>query len=171
MREVKIPSGTSLSIALTTPLASDTSKEEDVVHGTLTKPLVIGGNTVLPQGAELSGTVLEAKESGRVKGKASITFQFDRLVAGAESHSIQTSKIRREAAQDKGDDLKKGGIGAAAGGIIGGIAGGGTGAAIGAAVGGTGAVLGTKGKEVSLPEGTTVTTVLQQSVTLIVQQK
>ena len=64
--------------------------------------------------------------------------------------------------------MKKGGIGAGVGAIVGGIVGGGKGAAIGAGVGGAGAVLATMGKEVSLPLGTTVTTTLQEPLTVLV---
>jgi hypothetical protein len=166
--EVTIPAGTALAITLTMAVASDTSKVEDAVHGTLAKPIVVAGKTVVPQGAELSGAVTEAIESGRVKGRASIAFQFDRLVVGDKSHQIQTARVRREAKADTRDDVKKGGIGAAAGAVVGGIAGGGKGAAIGAAVGGTGTVLATKGDEVSLAEGTQVTTTLQENVTIMV---
>jgi len=166
--QVSVPAGTSLTITLTTAVASDTSKVEDSVHGTLAKPIVVGGKTVVPQGAEISGVVTEANESGRVKGRASIALQFDRLVVRDESHQIRTARVRREAEADTSGDVKKGALGAGAGAIIGGIAGGGKGAAIGAAVGGAGTVLATKGKEISLPEGSTVTTTLQESLTVAV---
>jgi hypothetical protein len=168
VRNVTIPAGISLAITLTTPVASNTSKVEDSVHGTLAKPILVAGKIVVPQGAEISGSVKEAKESGRVKGRASVTIQFDRLVAHDETHQIVTSPVRREAAADTRGDVKKGAVGAGAGAVVGGIAGGGAGAAIGAAVGGAGTVMATKGKEVSLPEGTKVTTTLQHSFTVVV---
>jgi len=168
VRKVAIPAGTSLSITLATPVASDTSKVEDSVHGTLAKPVVVAGTIVVPKGAEISGSVIEANESGRVKGRASVAIQFNRLVVRDESHEIRTALVRREAAADTRGDIKKGTVGAGAGAVVGGIAGGGTGAAIGAAVGGAGTVLATKGKEVSLPEGTTLTTTLQETFTVAV---
>ena len=70
--------------------------------------------------------------------------------------------------QNKKQDAKKGAVGAAAGAIIGGIAGGGSGAAIGAGVGGAGTVLATKGQEVRLEAGTTVSTTLSESVKVLV---
>lgn len=167
-RELTIPKGTVLNVTLATTVASDTSKVEDTVRGTLAKPVVVSGTTVVPAGAEVVGSVLEANQSGRVKGRASIAFRFDRLRVGNESHSIQTARIAREAATNRGKDAKNIGIGAAAGAIIGGVAGGGDAAAIGAAVGGTGAALVTKGDEIRLPAGTAVSTTLQDSVTLVV---
>lgn len=167
-KEVTVPAGTTLSVALETPLASDTSKPEDLVKGTLEKPVVISGMTAVPAGAVVLGSVTEAIESGRVKGKASVAFTLDRLVVRSEEHRIRASAIRREAGASTKQDVKKGGIGAAAGAVVGGIAGGGKGAAIGAGVGGAGTVLATKGQEVRLETGTIVSTTLSESLKVLV---
>jgi len=167
-REVTIPSGTTISVRLSTPLASDRNHVEDRVRGTIAKPIVVDGATAVPAGAGIAGSVLDAKESGRVKGLASIAFRFDRLTIGDEALQITTARIEREAAADRKGDIKKGAIGGGAGAIVGGIIGGGKGAALGAAIGGTGAVVATKGKEVQLPAGTIVTTTLQEDVKVVV---
>ena len=140
IRELTIAADTPISVTLVSAIASDTSHVEDPVSGKVNKPIVVSGVTVVPAGAEVTGSVLEAKESGRVKGRATVVFQFDRLVVGGESHRIQTTPITREANPKKGDDAKKGAVGGGVGAIVGGIAGGGTGAVVGAAVGGTAAV-------------------------------
>jgi hypothetical protein len=160
--------GTVLTAKLSTALASDTSKAEDAVRGSLTKPIVVSGTTAVPAGAEIVGSVLVAKESGRVKGRASIAFRFSRLIVGTEAHPIQTAQIAREAAADRKGDVTKGVIGGGVGALVGGLVGGGKGAAIGAGVGGTGAVLATKGKEVRLPAGTVVSTHLEQALVIVV---
>jgi len=164
-RDVTIPAGTTLALKLTTPLASDQNKVEDAVTATLSSPLSVDGVTVIPGGAEVNGTVLDVKPSGRVKGLASIAFRFDRVHAPGETHTIVTDRITREAQSTKGKDAAKVGIGAGAGALIGGIAGGGKGAAIGSIVGGgagAGAVAATKGEEVRLPPGTPVTATLRE---------
>jgi hypothetical protein len=167
-REVTIPAETPISVTLETPVASDKSKVEDQSRGKLAKPIVVSGTTVVPAGSELTGSIIDAKESGRVKGKATVAFRFDRINVRGESHRIQTARVTREAAASTKSDVKKGAVGAGAGAVIGGIAGGGSGAAIGAGVGGAGAVLATKGKEVELPAGTTVSTRLTESVKVLV---
>lgn len=170
-REVTLPVGTPLSVTLVTPLASNTSKVEDTVSGTLVQPLVVSGTTAIPRGALLSGTVLETKESGRVKGKASIALQFNRLNLRGESIRIQASRVAVEAQQNKKDDVKKGGIGAGAGAVIGAIAGGGKGAAIGATVGAAGGVLATKGGEVKMPAGSIVNMTLTAPLKILVPEE
>jgi L-aminopeptidase/D-esterase-like protein len=170
-REVTVPAGTPLSVELVSRVASNTSKVEDAVSGTLSKPVVVSEATAIPAGATISGTVVEAQESGRIKGRASLALQFNRIVVRDETHQIRTSRVRVEAAQDKKQDVRRGGIGAGVGAVVGGIAGGGSGAAIGAAVGGTSAVLGTKGNEIELAAGTTVNMTLEEPMTVKVPLK
>lgn len=157
-----------MRVKLTTPVASDTSHVEDEVRGTLATPIVVGGVTAVPAGAEVIGTVRQAKQSGRVKGRASVAFRFERLIVRDQPRAIRTAAVVREAKADRGDDVKKGAVGGGAGAIVGGILGGGKGAAIGAGIGGTGAVLGTRGDEVRLPAGTTVRTTLRRSIKVVV---
>jgi hypothetical protein len=170
-REVTIPAGTGLSVKVLSTLASNKSQIEDPVSGALAKAVVISGSTAVPEGAELSGTVTDAKESGRVKGRATIGFRFNRIVVRGETHTIQTARVIREAEHKKGDDVKKGGLGAGLGAVVGGIAGGGSGAAIGAVAGGTGTVLATKGREVEVPPGSVVTVLLQKPLMVQVPVK
>jgi hypothetical protein len=68
-RDVTIPSGTTLPLALTSSMASDTSAVEDPVTAELTRAVSIDGRDVLPAGAQLEGVVTEVDDSGRVKGK------------------------------------------------------------------------------------------------------
>jgi hypothetical protein len=166
--EVTIPAETLLAVTLATPIASDTSHVEDAISGTLAKSIVVDGRTAVPVGSKITGSVLEANGSKRVKGRASVAFRFDHLVVRGERHSIQTDRVAREAAADTKGDVKKGGLGAGAGAVIGGIAGGGKGAAIGGMVGGAGAVMATKGKEVRLAAGDTVSTKLREPLRVMV---
>ena len=165
-RDVTIPAGTKLSVTVLSTLASNTSKVEDPVRGSLAEAVVVSGQTVLPKGAELSGSVTDVKQSGRVKGKAVLAFHFDRLSARKETHRIQTAPVTIEAEGSTKKDVKKGGIGAGVGAIVGGIAGGGSGAAIGAVVGGAGTVLATKGDEVQVASGTLVPVLVQEGLTV-----
>jgi len=172
-RDVTIPLGTSLHIKLATTVASDTSHAEQTVRGALSEPIVVDDITVAPAGSEVLGSVLEAKQSGRVKGRAEIAIAFDRLRIGSETHTIRTAHIAEEAASTKKKDAEKVGIGAGAGAVIGAIAGGKKGAAVGGAIGagaGGGVVAATRGDEVRLAAGSVVTTRLQESLTIRVMR-
>jgi hypothetical protein len=165
---VTIPADTLLAVTLATAIASDTSRVEDPISGTLAKSIVVDGRTAVPAGSKITGSVLEANGSKRVKGRASVAFRFDHLVVRGERHSIQTDRVAREAAADTKGDVKKGAVGAGAGAVIGGIAGGGKGAAIGGVVGGAGTVMATKGKEVHLAAGDTISTKLREPLKVMV---
>lgn len=171
-QEVTIPSGTALALALTNPVASDTSAVEDTVTAELTRAITIDGRDVLPAGTRLNGVVTEVDDSGRVKGRAMIAFRFTSLRTGDTQYDVQTAPLSHLAPATKGEDAVKIGIGAGAGAVVGGILGGKDGAAKGAAVGGgagTGVVLATKGQEVRLAPGADVTTRLTAPLTVSVR--
>jgi hypothetical protein len=167
--EVTIPSGTTLRLALSSAVGSDTSRVEEPVRATLRSPVTINGQVVLPAGSEVSGVVTGAEGSGRVKGRARIAMRFNSVRANGESYDIRTSGYAQEAAATKKKDAEKIAIGAGAGAALGAILGGGGGAAKGAAIGGaggTGVVLATKGKEIHLGPGAKITTSLTAPLTV-----
>ena len=128
------------------------------------------GWTVIPEGATVTGAVVSAERSGKVKGRASIALRFNEVTVMNTPYRISTARIAREAEATKGEDAKKIGIGAGVGTAIGAIAGGKKGAAIGAGIGGgagTGAVLATRGKEVTIPAGATLRTEITETVRII----
>ncbi|MDO8677961.1 MAG: hypothetical protein Q7R30_05275 [Acidobacteriota bacterium] len=155
-RTVTIPDGTTLNVELGSALASDTSRVEQDVTGTIDAPVVIDEVTVIPAGSQLRGYVTSAKESGNVKGRAELGFRFTSLTVGPVTYDISTQPIFYRAESNKKDDAVKIGVGAAAGAIVGAITGGKKGAAIGTAVGaggGTAVVLATDGDEIRLAAG------------------
>ncbi|HEX8027505.1 MAG TPA: hypothetical protein VF491_03540 [Vicinamibacterales bacterium] len=156
VRTLTVPDNTVLDVTLGTTLASDTSRIEERVQGSVASPVVVDGVTVIPVGSTLVGHVTNVDDSGKVKGRAELSFRFTRLTTGAVTYDIDTKPLYYVAESAKKDDAVKVGVGAAAGTLIGAITGGKKGAAIGAAVGagaGTGVVLATEGKEIRLAEG------------------
>ena len=168
-RDVTIPNGTALPLALTNAVGSDTSAVEDMVSARLTQAITIDGREVLPAGARVNGEVTAVDGPGRVKGRAMIAFRFTSLRTGDDRYDIEAAPVSQLASATKGEDATKVGIGAGAGAIIGGILGGGGGAAKGAVIGGgagTGVVLATKGKEIRLAPGANVSTELTAPLTI-----
>jgi hypothetical protein len=169
-REVTIPAGTLLPASLQSALASDTTRVEAPVRATLRRPVLVDGVEALPTGTTVYGTVTSAQESGRVKGRAALSFRFNRIdtVDGGRA-AIASNTITRVAPATKKKDAAKIAGGAAGGAIVGGLLGGGDGAAKGAAAGGaagTGVVLATKGDEVRLGAGTPISVRLTAPLTV-----
>jgi len=155
-RSITVPDNTVMDVTLNTALASDSSRVEQTVNGTVDSPVVVDGATVIPAGSAISGHVTNVQESGKIKGRAELGFRFTSLSIGSVTYDIDTRPLGYAAEGTKKDDAVKIGVGAAAGAVIGAITGGKKGAAIGTAVGagaGTGVVLATDGKEIRIAEG------------------
>ena len=161
--KVVIPSGTSLHVRLNEGLSASKSEPGTEFSATLADPVVVDGKTLLPQGTRAVGRVLDAKESGRVKGRASLNLALISVVHNGKTVPVETQTYVGVAKSTKKRDAGIIGGAAGVGAAIGAIAGGGKGAATGAAIGGaggTGAVLATRGEDVHYPPETRLTFVL-----------
>ena len=164
--KITVPEGTALPLVLETTLSSATSAEGDAVNAKLTDDVRVGERVVAPAGSEVKGRVTAAVRSGKVKGRARLAFAFDTLVVKGKPVEIATTSVDITAENTKKKDATIIGGATAGGAILGAIIDGKKGAAIGAGVGaagGTGTVLATRGKEVELRSGQSVTVKLTGS--------
>jgi hypothetical protein len=162
-REVTVPAGTALPLELVTAVSSETATVETPVSARLRQAVVVDDYTALPAGTVLHGNVTDVDRAGRVRGRARLAFRFTEAELDGGREELRTNAVSFEGEATKGEDATKICAGAVGGAIIGGILGGGDGAAKGAAIGGaagTGAVLATRGREVTLASGTDVTATL-----------
>jgi len=169
--EVTVASGAEMPLELLTPLSSGTAAVEDEVRARLKQAVTVNGQTVVPNGATLIGSVTEVERSGRVQGRARLVMRFTDVTFSGERHRVNTQPLTFEAEATKKEDATKVGAGAGIGAVIGGILGGGKGAATGAAIGGAsggGVALATRGKEVELASGTALTAVLAAPLTMTI---
>ena len=142
---------------------SETAQVEDPVRARLRAPLMVDGDTVLPAGVVLSGNVVDVARAGRVQGRSRLVFRFTEVELIGAREELRTNPVTFEGEATKGEDATKIGAGAVGGAIVGGILGGGSGAAKGAAIGGaagTGVVLATRGRDVTVASGADVATTL-----------
>jgi hypothetical protein len=172
--EVTIPADTALATVLDTSVSSASSRVDDPVRAHLARSVYVDGFVALPAGTEISGAVVDAEGSKRVKGRAELAIRFDtiRPAESGESYAIKTAAVTRQAAGQMKKDATKVGIGAGIGAGLGALLGGGKGAAIGAGVGaggGTAYVMSQKGPEVSLGRGAAVTVRLVEPITVRVK--
>ncbi len=162
-REVTVPAGTALPLELMTAVSSETAQVETPVQARLRQAIVVDDYTALPAGTVLYGNVTDVDRAGRVRGRSRLAFRFTEADIDGAREDLRTNPVSFEGEATKGEDATKVGAGAVGGAIIGGILGGGDGAAKGAAIGGaagTGVVLATRGRDVSLAAGTDVAATL-----------
>jgi hypothetical protein len=164
-KPVVVPVGTVLTVRLGEALGSKISQTGQTFAATVAEPVEVDGKTVIPAGANASGTVVSAKPLGRFKGAASLQIRLTSVAVNGSDRPIETSLVSR-AAKGKGKRTATMiGGGAGVGALIGGLAGGGKGAAIGAIAGagaGTAGTAFTGNKDVVLPAESAVSFKLEQ---------
>jgi hypothetical protein len=166
---VVVPAGTALLVTVDQALSSKTSKAGQTFLATLAQSVSLDGKTAIPKGSSVTGTVLIAKEKGKIKGEGQLSLTLTGITIRGQNYAIHTGSLDSTVkGKGKRTAVTTGG-GAAGGALIGGIAGGGKGAGIGALVGaGAGLVGGafTGNKQIEIAAETPLTFTLSKSVTL-----
>jgi hypothetical protein len=127
------------------------------------------GVQVIPVGSKARGHLVEAKPSGRFKGRAELMLRLDELDVRGLRYSVQTSVVSQVTTGHKKRNLVLIGGGSGLGAAIGAIAGGGAGALIGAGAGAGAGTIGeafTGKKQVRLPVETALSFRLNQPVAI-----
>lgn len=166
---IVVPAGTSLVVTVDQALSSKTSKEGQTFLATLARPVSVGGKTAIPKGASLTGTVITAKEKGKIKGEGQLSIALNSVTVHGQNYDIRTETLDSTVKGKGKRTAATTGGGAAGGALIGGLAGGGKGAGIGALVGAAGGLVGgamTGNKQIEIPAETALTFTLSQSLTL-----
>lgn len=164
--------GTTLSAATTAEIRSHTNKVGDEVTATVSGDVKDNaGRVVIPAGSEVVLKVTAIKEAENKSAKTgTLTLQPTSISINGQSYplsaSIENVNTELQGRKTNAGDVAKVGAGTAVGAVVGRVLGGSTkGAVIGGVLGGAvGAqrAVETKDRDVVLPQGTTVTLVLNQ---------
>lgn len=165
--EAVIPAGTRIRVRLGDSLDSKLNRPGDRFSAYLDEPIVAGNRVVVPKGTLFRGHVVQAKSSGRLKGRGYLGVTLDSFRLHGVTHTIATLADTRTSNSHKKRNAVAIGGGSGAGAAVGALAGGGVGALIGA---GAGAAAGTTGafitgrKDVKLPVETPMVFSLRNAV-------
>jgi BON domain len=167
-----IPAGTQLTVRLNDGLDTERNQIGDQFHASLSAPIMVDDETVIPSGADIIGRVVDVKSSGRFAGNSVLTLELTSLSIHGRTYNLQTNQWSRKGKGEGKNTAVKAGGGAALGAIIGGLAGGGKGAAIGSVAGagaGTGVAATKKGEQIKLAPEASLSFLLVNTVTVIQQ--
>jgi hypothetical protein len=177
-----VPAGTALMVRLDTTLATFSNKAGDPFRGSITQPVVVNGQTVIPAGATVEGRVTKISEPRRIAGKPTIGILPEAVIlptgeryyldATLTDTNIRGTDVNSEgqfkgSTHDRRDTIEEG-AGTAGGMLIGGLIGGPAGILVGGAVG-AGATTGhwlVKHRSATLPAGTQLTLELNRPMTM-----
>jgi hypothetical protein len=111
--DYQVPAGTLLSIALKTPLASDTTQPQEPIRGVLKSSISMDGVELVPAGAVVLGTVTDAAPAASRGDRARLAFRFNVLEHPETGSRVPIGTEIRTFAVDAGKK-KKGAEGTAA---------------------------------------------------------
>ena len=166
---VTVPESTSIYVRLDQALASDQSRPGDRFDATLAEPIAVGDKVVIPQGTRVEGVVVDARESGRLRGRARLQLALQTIEVDGKQYEIRTTASHRIGGNHKKRNFAWIGGGAGGGVLIGALAAGGKGALIGGPIGagaGTAVAYFTGKKDIHLPAETRLTFKLAEPVTV-----
>jgi len=167
--QVTLPEDTLIHVTLNTAVASDRSKPGEHFMATVSSPVMVGDQTIIPKGAQATGVVVDARPSGRLKGRAHLLLGLETLSVNGTDYDIRTASEAEVAGKHKNRNFALIGGGASSGILIGALAGGGGGALIGGPIGagaGTAVALLTGKKDIRLPAESPLTFRLATPLTI-----
>lgn len=169
---VTVPQNVAIEVKLDQALASNQNRSGDTFEASVARPVEVDGKVVIPEGTPVTGRVVYAHRSGRLRGVAQLRLTLDSMQLNRTSYELQTNTVGRHGGNHKKRNFALIGGGGGGGALIGAIAAGGKGALIGGPVGagvGTAVAAFTGKKDFVLPAETRLSFRLHEPVTLPVK--
>src|SRR5258708_5118017 len=88
---ITIPSGKVLTVQLADEVGSKTSQPGQSFGGSLAKAVEVNGETAIPAGAKVEGTVADAKAMGHFAGGALLQLSLNSITVGGEHLPVPTA--------------------------------------------------------------------------------
>lgn len=152
---VQLPAGTPINIRLSSAINVDLAKPGQLYHGSIDDPVMVGGTTIIPRGADVTMQAATVKQAGRFKGSDEISLKINSISIKGKQVDVVTDPLTQKGGSEGKKTARRTAGTAGLGAAIGGIAGGGKGAAIGAVAGaGVGAAASAGGQTLMIPAET-----------------
>ena len=177
-----VPAGTALIVRLDTTLATFSNRAGDPFRASITQPVVVNGQTIIPVGSTVEGRVTKVSGPRRISGKPTIGILPEAVIlptgeryyldATLTDTSVRSGDVNNEgqfkgAGHDRKNTIIQG-AGTASGMLVGGLVGGPVGIAVGGAIG-AGATTAhwlASHRSAVLPKGTQLTLELNRPINM-----
>ena len=130
-----IPARTPITVRLQQSLSSASAVPGERFEAVLDEPIVVDNQVVVPSGAYVSGHVVSARRSGRLRHPGELALTLDDITVGNQQFRVLTSSIAVRGTSHKKRNVGWIGGGTGGGALIGALAAGGKGALIGSGIG------------------------------------
>ncbi len=108
-------------------VSSDVNEKGDTFLASLSSPIMIDDQVVIPEGAGVEGKVVDVESAGRFSGRPRLAVEMTRLTYNGKTYEFRSSQYAKQGASRDVRSLAAIGGGAGVGAIIGGVLGGGRG--------------------------------------------
>ena len=165
--QVTIPANTEIEVRLNQSIATNRVTPGDPFFATVAGPVVVSGQTVIPEGAPVKGRIISVHEPGGLRGVAELRLALDSVEVEGNYYDIHSSTFTRFGRNHKKRNWEIIGGGSGGGALLGALVGGGKGALIGAPIGAGAGISGaalTGKKDIVIPAETAMTFQLLQPV-------
>jgi hypothetical protein len=136
-----VPAGTGLRVRTIDNIDVDATQAGMTFRGALDDPIMVGGNIVVPRGADVVLVAAKVEQGGRIKGSDLVELKVNSIAVRGRFRPVVTSQSQTKSEGEGKKSTRKILGGAGLGAIIGGIASGGAGAGIGALAGAAGGTI------------------------------
>jgi len=166
---VTISAGTVVTVRMIDSIDSSKNQPGQEFDATVEAPVASGSTVAIPKDSTAKVRLVNAADSGRMRGSASLELELVSLTVNGRPYEVQSGYYQEHGGSRGQRTAAATGGGAVLGALIGAIAGGGKGAAIGA---GSGAAIGagtsavTKGSSIKVPSETKIDFTLKQPLTV-----
>ena len=115
---ITVLEGTPLQVIANVPISSRTTKADARLSFTVTRDVVVDGILVIPCGARVYGTVVSAKQAGRLTGASNLTLKLTELNLDGRTYPLYTPPFKVVGQSKTRPTVIKTATGAAVGAVV-----------------------------------------------------
>jgi hypothetical protein len=168
-QQVTIPAGTEVRVRMIDGISSGTAQPGEVYKASLSAPLVLDNQVVVPRGADARVRVAHVQSAGHFGGQALLKLELIGFTIDGTKYSIKSDYYTKVGQSRTKNTAEKVGGGAGLGALLGAVIGHGRGAGIGAAIGAAGGAIdqrATQAQDIRVPSEAKIDFTLKSPVTI-----